>query len=117
VLRQVRVTLENKPGALARVVGILASTGSNIETLAVAPDPRQPGLSRMTLEAEFDPAQFLWLLGKINGLVNVLEAGEGPDYLLPPARAAAPALDPATGHGEIQPSNPPLCPSPFGPEV
>jgi hypothetical protein len=117
VLRQVRVTLENKPGALARVVGILASTGSNIETLAVAPDPRQPGLSRMTLEAEFDPAQFLWLLGKIKGLVNVLEAGEGSDHLLPPARVAAPALDPATGHGEILPSGAPPRPPAFSPEV
>jgi hypothetical protein len=85
--------LENKPGALARVVGIIASTGSNIESLSVSPDPRRPGLSQLQMEAEVDSVQLRWLLGKINGLVNVLDAEECPTLELPPVRRAAPGLD------------------------
>lgn len=71
-MKQVRVTLENKPGALARVVGIISATGSNIESLAVAPDARHLGLSRITLSSELDGDGLRWALGKIRNLVHVI---------------------------------------------
>lgn len=37
----IRVWLENKPGALMRVAGILTAKGSNIESLTVMPDDRR----------------------------------------------------------------------------
>ncbi len=86
MLRQVRVTLENKPGALARVVGIISAMGSNIETLAVAPDRRRPGVSRLILAAEFDGEGLRWALGKINNLVNVMEAEEDAGRETPSAQ-------------------------------
>jgi hypothetical protein len=113
-LRLVRVTLENKPGALARVVGIFASMGSNIETLAVAPDPRRPGLSSMALSADLDPQQLRWALGKINNLVNVIEAEED---LGVPARGSLQGLAPETGRGDILPSSGSSRPTPICPEV
>lgn len=44
----ISVLLENEAGALARVVGLFAARGYNIETLNVAPT-EDPTLSRMTV--------------------------------------------------------------------
>ncbi len=44
----ISVLLENEAGALARVVGLFAARGYNIETLNVAPT-EDPTLSRMTI--------------------------------------------------------------------
>ncbi|MBL0156854.1 MAG: ACT domain-containing protein [Bryobacterales bacterium] len=76
-MRQViQVSLEDKPGALMRVVGIVSALGANIESLTVEPDPRRPGISRMTLAAELNPEQLRRALGKINNLIHVVDAGE-----------------------------------------
>ena len=44
----IQVRLENKPGALMRVAGILTATGTNIESLVLSPDAYDAGVSNMT---------------------------------------------------------------------
>ena len=47
----ISVLLENKPGALLRVTGVLSARGYNIESLTVA-RTLDPELSRMTIVVE-----------------------------------------------------------------
>lgn len=66
--------LENTPGALMRVTGILTSKGCNILFLNVAPDPWKEGISRMTIKAEVEERLQPRVLKELNRLVNVLLA-------------------------------------------
>jgi acetolactate synthase-1/3 small subunit len=70
----VNVWLEDKPGALMRVAGILTAKGSNIRSLNVAPDPWKEGFSRMTLVADVEERLHAKVVSEINRLVNVLHA-------------------------------------------
>jgi acetolactate synthase I/III small subunit len=70
------IVLEDKPGALMRVAGILSATGANIDTLIVEPDALQCGLSRMTIVADVEPHLRARVLQKIIRLVNVLSAAD-----------------------------------------
>ena len=72
--RTIHVCLENKPGALMRALGILAATGSNIATLSVAQDPKQPGISRVTVVAELEPHLYKRVVAKINRQIEVSSA-------------------------------------------
>lgn len=86
-LRTIQATLEDKPGALLRAVGLVTAMGANIRSLAVAPDCGQEGQSRLTLTAELTPRQVELALRKLNSLVQVLHAQE---LLLPSGDAAIP---------------------------
>ena len=70
------VLVENKPGVLARIAGLFARRGYNIESLAVGPTER-PELSRITLQVGVENAQFLEQITKqLNKLVEVLKIVE-----------------------------------------
>jgi acetolactate synthase-1/3 small subunit len=70
------VLVENKPGVLARIAGLFARRGYNIESLAVGPTER-PELSRITLQVGVENAQFLEQVTKqLNKLVEVLKIVE-----------------------------------------
>ena len=70
------VLVENRPGVLARVSGLVARRGYNIESLAVGPTER-PELSRITLQVGVENAQFLEQITKqLNKLVEVLKIVE-----------------------------------------
>ena len=70
------VLVENKSGVLARIAGLFARRGYNIESLAVGPTER-PELSRITLQVGVENAMFLEQITKqLNKLVEVLKIVE-----------------------------------------
>ena len=67
------VLVENKPGVLARIAGLFARRGYNIESLAVGQTER-PELSRITLQVGVENQQFLEQITKqLNKLVDVIK--------------------------------------------
>src|SRR5438309_9329894 len=73
MLQLISVLLENKPGALLRVTGLLGSRGYNIESLTVA-RTLDPTLSRMTIVVDVDPKLCAQVIKQMNKLINVLQA-------------------------------------------
>ena len=73
MLQVISLLLENKPGALMRVTGVLTARGYNIETLTVA-RTLDPELSRMTIVVDVDPGLRAQVIKQMNKLVNVLQA-------------------------------------------
>lgn len=74
----ISVLLENKPGALMRVTGLLSARGYNIESLTVA-RTLDPELSRMTIVVDVDFKVREQVIKQINKLVNVLQATDLTD--------------------------------------
>jgi len=80
MLQIISLLLENKPGALMRVTGLLTQRGYNIESLTVA-RTLDPELSRMTIVVDVDSLQRAQVIKQMNKLINVLQANdltEGP---------------------------------------
>ena len=73
MLQVISLLLENKPGALLRVTGVLSARGYNIENLTVA-RTLDPELSRMTIVVDVDPNLRQQVIKQMNRLVNVLQA-------------------------------------------
>ena len=69
----ISLLVENKPGALMRVAGVLTSRGYNIESLTVAKTV-DPTLSIMTIVAEVADGGRELLIKQISRLVNVIKA-------------------------------------------
>jgi acetolactate synthase I/III small subunit len=70
--------MENKPGALMRVTGLLSQRGYNIETLTVA-RTLDPTLSRMTISVDVDANTRAQVIKQMNKLINVLQATDVTD--------------------------------------
>src|SRR6266545_4905667 len=75
MLQTISLLLENKPGALMRVTGLLTQRGYNIESLTVA-RTLDPELSRMTIVVDVDAALRQQVIKQMNKLVNVLQAAD-----------------------------------------
>ncbi len=75
MLQLISLLVENKPGALMRVTGVLAARGYNIESLTVA-RTLDPELSRMSITVDVEPNQCAQVIKQINKLVNVLQAAD-----------------------------------------
>jgi acetolactate synthase-1/3 small subunit len=73
MLQIISILLENKPGALMRVTGLLTQRGYNIESLTVA-RTLDPELSRMTIVVDVDSTQRQQVIKQANKLINVLQA-------------------------------------------
>ncbi|HEY4364671.1 MAG TPA: acetolactate synthase small subunit [Bryobacteraceae bacterium] len=73
MLQLISLLVENKPGALMRVNGLLSARGFNIESLTVA-RTLDPELSRISLVVDIEPAQRAQVIKQMNKLVNVLQA-------------------------------------------
>jgi acetolactate synthase I/III small subunit len=71
----ISLLLENKPGALMRVTGLLSQRGYNIESLTVA-RTLDASLSRMTITVDVEPNIRLQVIKQMNKLVNVLQAAD-----------------------------------------
>ena len=74
----ISLLMENKPGALMRVTGLLSQRGYNIETLTVA-RTLDPTLSRMTITVEVEPSIRAQVIKQMNKLINVLQATDVTD--------------------------------------
>ncbi len=74
MLQLISILMENKPGALMRVTGLLSSRGYNIESLTVA-RTLDPELSRMSIVVDIEPQpKRAQVIKQMNKLINVLQA-------------------------------------------
>src|SRR5271165_2657636 len=73
MMQVISLLLENKPGALMRVTGLLSQRGYNIESLTVA-RTLDPEVSRMTIIVEVELSQRQQVIKQMNKLINVLQA-------------------------------------------
>lgn len=78
MLQIISLLVENKPGALMRVTGLLTSRGYNIESLTVA-RTLDPTLSRMSIVVDIEPQLRAQVIKQMNKLVNVLQATDLTD--------------------------------------
>jgi acetolactate synthase I/III small subunit len=78
MLQIISLLLENKPGALMRVTGLLTARGFNIESLTVA-RTLDPDLSRMSIVVDVEPHLRTQVIKQMNKLVNVLQATDLTD--------------------------------------
>jgi len=75
MLQIISLLVENKPGALMRITGVLTARGYNIESLTVA-RTLDPTLSRMTIAVDVDPSLCGLLIKQMNKLINVLQVND-----------------------------------------
>ena len=78
MLQLISLLVENKPGALMRITGVLSARGYNIESLTVA-RTLDPTLSRMTIVVDIEPHLRSQVIKQMNKLVNVLQASDLTD--------------------------------------
>lgn len=64
--------VENQPGVLARIVGLISGRGYNIETLNVAPS-HEPGISRLTMTVLGDDKVLEQVTKHLNKLIDVIK--------------------------------------------
>jgi acetolactate synthase-1/3 small subunit len=64
--------VENEPGVTARVSGLFASRGYNIETICGAPTAN-PDISRITITTNTTPDQMEQIMKQVRRLVNVIK--------------------------------------------
>src|ERR687896_2079205 len=69
------VLVENKPGILARVAGLFARRGFNIDSLAVG-ETEHPEVSRMTIVVNAEESPLEQVTKQLNKLVHVLKIVE-----------------------------------------
>lgn len=74
----ISLLMENKPGALMRVTGLLSQRGYNIESLTVA-RTLDPTLSRMTIVVDVEANIRAQVIKQMNKLINVLQAADVTD--------------------------------------
>ncbi len=68
----ITMLVENEPGVTARVTGLFAGRGYNIETICGAPTA-DPELSRITITTRAEPALFNQCMKQIERLTNVIK--------------------------------------------
>lgn len=73
MLQTISLLVENKPGALMRIVGVLAARNFNVESLTVARTV-DDSLSRMTIVVDVESRVRAQVVKQLNKLVNVLQA-------------------------------------------
>ena len=87
----ISILLENRSGALSRVVGLFSARGYNIDSLTVAPTESEH-LSRMTIVSHGDDALVEQITKHLNKVLKVVDLTEAPyaerDLMLVKVRAA-----------------------------
>jgi acetolactate synthase I/III small subunit len=69
------VLVQNKPGVLARIAGLIFRRGFNIESLAVGPT-ESPEMSRITLQVNVEDIFLEQIIKQLNKLIEVLKIVE-----------------------------------------
>ena len=69
------ILVENKPGVLSRVTGLISRRGFNIDSLSVAPT-EDPTKSRITLVVEADDIAYEQITKQLNKLVCVYKVND-----------------------------------------
>jgi acetolactate synthase-1/3 small subunit len=64
--------VENKPGVTARVSGLFASRGYNIESICGAPTAN-PKMSRITITTKANPEMLEQIMKQVRRLINVIK--------------------------------------------
>jgi acetolactate synthase-1/3 small subunit len=64
--------VENEPGVTARVSGLFASRGYNIETICGAPTAN-PKMSRITISTQANPEMLERIMKQVRRLINVIK--------------------------------------------
>src|SRR6188472_895890 len=72
------VLVQNKPGVLARIAGLISRRGYNIESLAVGPT-ESPEMSRITLQVNVEDVVLEQITKQLNKLIEVLKIVELED--------------------------------------
>jgi len=67
--------VENKPGVLARIVGLISGRGFNIDTLNVAPT-QNPAISRLTMKVPGDDHVLEQVTKQLNKLIDVIKVSD-----------------------------------------
>ena len=68
----ITMLVENEPGVTARVTGLFASRGYNIETICGAPTAN-PDMSRITIMTQANPLLLEQIMKQIRRLINVIK--------------------------------------------
>ncbi len=68
----ITMLVENEPGVTARVSGLFASRGYNIETICGAPTAN-PAMSRITITTKTNPERFEQIMKQVRRLINVIK--------------------------------------------
>jgi acetolactate synthase-1/3 small subunit len=68
----ITMLVENEPGVTARVSGLFANRGYNIETICGAPTAN-PNMSRITITTRAQPEQLEMILKQLRRLINVIK--------------------------------------------
>jgi len=68
----ITMLVENEPGVTARVSGLFASRGYNIETICGAPTAN-PDMSRITITTNTNPDQIEQIMKQVRRLINVIK--------------------------------------------
>jgi acetolactate synthase-1/3 small subunit len=69
------VLVQNRPGVLARIAGMFARRGFNIESLAVGPT-EDPTVSRMTIVVKVEAKPLSQVTRQLDKLINVIHVEE-----------------------------------------
>lgn len=80
VKHAISVLVENKPGVLARLSGLFAGRGYNIDSLCVG-ETHDPSISRMTIVTSGDPRiveQIIKQLRKVIDVIKVVDITDQP---------------------------------------
>lgn len=68
----ITMLVENEPGVTARVSGLFASRGYNIETICGAPTAN-PKMSRITITTQTNPEMLEQIMKQVRRLINVIK--------------------------------------------
>ena len=71
-LHRLNCFVENKPGVLARIVGLISGRGHNIQTLSVGPT-EDGTVSRMRIDVLGGEREIAQIILQLNNQVNVIE--------------------------------------------